>query len=86
MSKKSTHEQESESSRSLNEKAFPAVSFPESMDTASFTVSEILKAPMPLTHRAPTKWLTKLTLLLFGNKVVEVFFSTENMQGRTQEH
>ena len=72
MSKKSTHEQESESSRSLNEKAVPAVSFPESMDTASFTVSEILKAPMPLTHRSPTKWLTKLTLLLFGNKVVEV--------------
>ncbi|MDG1855618.1 MAG: 1-acyl-sn-glycerol-3-phosphate acyltransferase, partial [Verrucomicrobiota bacterium] len=72
MSEKSTQKQESESRRSLHEKAVSAVSLPEPMDTASFTMSEILKAPMPLTHRAPTKWLTKLTLLLFGNKVVEV--------------
>ncbi|MDA7629144.1 1-acyl-sn-glycerol-3-phosphate acyltransferase, partial [Verrucomicrobia bacterium] len=70
MSKKSTQKQGSEYSRSLHEKAVPGVSLPESMDTASFTMSEILKAPMPLTHRAPTRWLTKLTLLLFGNKVV----------------
>ena len=72
MPKKSTQEQESQSRRPLHEKAAPTVFLPESMDGSSFTISEILGAPMPLTHRAPSKWLTKLTLLLFGNKVVKV--------------
>ena len=72
MSNKSTQEKEIESNRKCLQKTADAVSLPESMDATSFSVSEVLKASMPLTHLAPTKWLTKLTLLLFGNKVIEV--------------
>ncbi len=48
------------------------ISVPDRVDKDCFSKAEILKASMPLTNLAPTKWLTKLTLLLFGNKVIEV--------------
>ena len=45
---------------------------PDILDATSFSKSAIINTPMPLTHLAPTKWLSKLLLLLVGNKVVEI--------------
>ncbi|MBT5927631.1 MAG: 1-acyl-sn-glycerol-3-phosphate acyltransferase [Verrucomicrobia bacterium] len=72
MSEGSIQEPEMDQSPEIIDDVKCTESVPDVLDGTYFSKSSILNASMPRTHLLPTKWLTKLTLLLFGNKVIEV--------------